>query len=60
MDSAGFAIRAGDLAALPLLKRLGASAAARASAYIYNTVEEADRFADALERGGAGRQLRQL
>jgi len=48
LDERGIAVRAGDLAALPLLKRFGATRAARASAYLYTTVEEVDRFAEAL------------
>lgn len=50
MDALGIAIRGGDLAALPLLERYGVRAAARASCYLYTTVAEVDRFADALER----------
>lgn len=49
MDRKGIAIRAGDLASLPLLKRLGTARAARSSCYIYTTLAEVDRFADALE-----------
>jgi cysteine desulfurase/selenocysteine lyase len=49
-DQAGIAIRGGDLAALPLLRRFGVDAAARASAYLYNTVEEIDRLAGVLRR----------
>jgi cysteine desulfurase/selenocysteine lyase len=48
LDASGIAIRAGDLAALPLLKRLGADAAARASCYFYNTRGEIDRLVAAL------------
>lgn len=55
LDALGIAIRGGDLAALPLLKRLGVTAAARASCYLYNTKDEIDRLAAALERLGAGR-----
>jgi cysteine desulfurase/selenocysteine lyase len=47
-DAAGVAIRAGDLAALPLLARFGVRAAARASAYLYNSTAEIDRLADVL------------
>jgi cysteine desulfurase/selenocysteine lyase len=50
MDREGIAIRAGDLASLPLLRHFGVSAAARASCYLYTTVAEVDRFADVLER----------
>lgn len=48
LDAKGIAIRGGDLASLPLLKRLGVRNAARASIYLYTTVEEIDRLADAL------------
>jgi cysteine desulfurase/selenocysteine lyase len=48
LDERGIAIRAGDLAALPLLKRLGVSAAARASCYLYTQTAELDRLAAAL------------
>jgi cysteine desulfurase/selenocysteine lyase len=48
LDRKGIAIRAGDLASLPLLRRFGVSRAARASLYLYTTEEELDRLADAL------------
>jgi cysteine desulfurase / selenocysteine lyase len=48
LDTRGIAIRAGDLAALPLLKRFGVSAAARASCYCYTQTAELDRLAAAL------------
>lgn len=47
-DARGIAIRAGDMAALPLLKRFGVSEAARASAYVYSSRDDIDRLADAL------------
>ena len=50
MDAEGIAIRAGDLASLPLLRHLGVSSAARASCYLYTSLAEVDRFADVLER----------
>ena len=50
LDGDGIAIRAGDLAALPLLKRLGTTRAARARCYLYTTLAEVDRFADSLQR----------
>ena len=50
MDAKGIAIRAGDLASLPLLRHFGVSAAARASCYLYTSLDEVDRFADVLER----------
>ena len=49
LDARGIAIRAGDLASLPLLKHFGATTAARASCYLYTTVDEVDRLADCLE-----------
>jgi cysteine desulfurase/selenocysteine lyase len=49
LDSRGIAIRAGDLAALPLLKRFGVTEAARASCYLYSETRELDRLADALD-----------
>ena len=48
LDARGIAVRAGDMAALPLLKRFGTSAAVRASAYVYSTRADIDRLADAL------------
>jgi cysteine desulfurase/selenocysteine lyase len=48
LDSRGIAIRAGDMAALPLLKRFGVAEAARASAYVYSTTADIDRLVDAL------------
>ena len=50
LDRQGIAIRAGDLASLPLLKCLRLTTAARASCYLYTTLEEVDVFAAALER----------
>jgi cysteine desulfurase / selenocysteine lyase len=52
LDSRGIAIRAGDLAALPLLKRFGVSTAARASCYLYTETTEIDRLAVALREWG--------
>jgi cysteine sulfinate desulfinase/cysteine desulfurase/selenocysteine lyase len=49
LDERGIAIRAGDMAALPLLERFGASEANRASAYVYSTPDDIDRLADTLE-----------
>jgi len=48
LDLRGIAIRAGDLAALPLLKRFGVTTAARASCYLYTQTSELDRLATAL------------
>ena len=49
LDARGIAVRAGDLAALPLLNRFGATAAARASAYLYSTRSDLDRLAETLQ-----------
>jgi cysteine desulfurase/selenocysteine lyase len=48
LDARGIAVRAGDMAALPLLKRFGTSEAVRASAYVYSTRGDLDRLADGL------------
>ena len=50
LDAQGIAIRAGDLSALPLLRRFGVTAAARASCYLYTSTSEIDRLADTLLR----------
>jgi cysteine desulfurase/selenocysteine lyase len=50
LDSRGIAVRAGDLAALPLLKRFGVSAAVRAACYLYTQPDEIDRLAAALHQ----------
>ena len=52
LDVRGIAVRAGDMAALPLLKRFGANEAVRASAYVYSTRADIDRLADALREIG--------
>jgi cysteine desulfurase / selenocysteine lyase len=48
LNERGIAIRAGDMAALPLLRRFGVTEAARASAYLYSTTDDIDRLADGL------------
>jgi cysteine desulfurase/selenocysteine lyase len=49
LDERGIAVRAGDLASMPLLERFGArGGAVRASCYLYTTLDEVDWFADAL------------
>lgn len=48
LDQAGIALRAGDMASLPLLQRFGAKQAVRASLYLYNTKDEIDTFAREL------------
>ena len=54
LDGMGVAIRGGDLASLPLLKRMGVSAAARASCYAYNCHEEIDQLIIALQGKNRG------
>ena len=49
VDAEGVAVRAGHHCCQPLMRRLGVPATTRASCYIYNTTEEIDRLADALE-----------
>ena len=48
MDRYGVAVRAGLHCAEPLSRRFGITASARASFALYNTLEDADAFADAL------------
>jgi len=48
LDQYGIAIRAGDMASLPLLERFGVKHAARVSLYIYNSSEQIDEFARAM------------
>jgi cysteine desulfurase/selenocysteine lyase len=50
LDSEGIAVRAGHHCAQPLMDRLDVPATTRASFYLYNTAEEADRLAEALKR----------
>lgn len=50
LDSGGIAVRSGHHCAQPLMEFLGVSAAARASFYIYNTVEEVDRLVEGIKR----------
>jgi cysteine desulfurase / selenocysteine lyase len=49
LDAKGIAVRAGDLAALPLLKRLGTTLAVRATSYLYTTPGEVDRLVRELD-----------
>ena len=49
LDSEGVAVRAGHHCAMPLHHRMGVPASLRASFYLYNTLDEIDRFAEALE-----------
>ena len=49
LDAMGFAIRTGHHCAQPLLERLGVKGTARASFYLYNTMEEAVEFIEAVK-----------
>ena len=50
LDKYGIAVRAGHHCAQPLMRHMGVNATARASFAIYNTIEEADAFVDALKK----------
>ncbi|MDX1393855.1 MAG: SufS family cysteine desulfurase [Gemmatimonadota bacterium] len=49
LDQSGVAIRAGHHCNQPLMDHMGVSATARASFYLYNTVDEIDRLLEGLE-----------
>ena len=55
LDAMGIAVRGGDLASLPLLKRMGVTAAVRASCYVYTSTADIDRLIAGLE--GKSREL---
>ncbi len=50
IDRAGVAVRAGTHCTQPLLARYGVTSTCRASFAFYNTLEEVDRLADALQK----------
>ncbi len=50
LDHLGFAIRTGHHCAQPLMARCGVEGMARVSFALYNTIEEIDRFVEALQR----------
>jgi cysteine desulfurase / selenocysteine lyase len=50
LDAEGIAVRAGDHCAKPLHRRFGLGASTRASVYLYNTTEEVDALATALDK----------
>lgn len=50
LDHLGFAIRTGHHCAQPLMARCGVEGMARVSFALYSTVEEIDRFVEALQR----------
>ena len=48
LDEFGIAVRAGHHCAMPLHEKFNITATTRASFYIYNTLEEVDRFIEGL------------
>ncbi len=50
LDRYGVAVRAGTHCAEPLMRRFGVTSTVRASFGLYNTLDEADAFVDALTR----------
>ncbi len=50
LDKLGVAVRTGHHCAQPLMTALGIEGTVRASFAVYNTMEEADIFVDALKR----------
>ncbi|HVY34169.1 MAG TPA: cysteine desulfurase [Caulobacteraceae bacterium] len=50
LDRYGIAVRAGTHCAEPLMRRFGLTSSARASFALYNTLEEADAFVEALHK----------
>jgi cysteine desulfurase / selenocysteine lyase len=49
LDQHGVCVRAGHHCAKPLMRKLGVSATARASFYVYNDEADVDALNDALE-----------
>jgi len=52
LDQMGVCVRAGHHCAKPLMRRLGVTATARASFYLYNDESDVDTLADALAEAG--------
>lgn len=50
LDTEGVAVRVGHLCAMPVMRRFGVPAVARASFAVYNTFEEVDRLTAALHK----------
>lgn len=50
LDKDGVAIRAGHHCAQPIHDKFGVTGSARASMYLYNTIEEVDRLVESLDR----------
>ncbi len=53
LDESNVCIRAGHHCAKPLMRRLGTSATARASFYLYNDTSDADRLIEALSKAAS-------
>ncbi|MGH7728610.1 MAG: SufS family cysteine desulfurase [Vulcanimicrobiaceae bacterium] len=53
LDTEGVAIRAGHHCTMPLIEKMGLAATARASFYLYNTEDDVERLASALERAAS-------
>ncbi|HTT85977.1 MAG TPA: SufS family cysteine desulfurase [Acidimicrobiales bacterium] len=53
LDQAGVCVRAGHHCAKPLMRRLGVTATARASLYLYNDESDVDALADAIAQAGS-------
>jgi cysteine desulfurase/selenocysteine lyase len=49
LDQRNVCVRAGHHCAKPLMRELGVNATARASFYLYNTTDDVDALADALD-----------
>jgi len=52
LDQAGVCVRAGHHCAKPLMRRMGVTATARASFYLYNDESDVDVLADAIAEAG--------
>ena len=50
LDRYGVAVRAGTHCAEPLMRRFGVTSSVRASFALYNTLDEADAFVEALHK----------
>jgi cysteine desulfurase/selenocysteine lyase len=60
LDLQGVAVRTGHHCCWPLMDRFGIPGTVRASFAMYNTLEEVDVFADALEKIAAGAKPREV
>jgi cysteine desulfurase/selenocysteine lyase len=60
LNQQGIAVRAGQHCAMPLHERLGVPATTRASFYLYNTADEVEMLAAALDHGVTAFRRRRL